>query len=218
MNLPDNINCWNLYVITDENLSGGRSHLEIAEQAIAGGADVIQLRDKTASSRKLFDIGTKLRELTSKHQVNFIVNDRVDVALAIQADGVHVGQSDLPASTVRQLIGSQKILGVSAGSLHEAIQAQKDGADYLGVGPIFEARSTKADAGDPIGLKLIQDIRKQCKLPIVAIGGIDQENVKEVIQTGADCAAIISAIVSAENIKKITTQIKTIIQSIKAEI
>jgi thiamine monophosphate synthase len=199
MNLPDNINCWNLYVITDENLSGGRSHLEIAEQAIAGGADVIQLRDKTASSRKLFDIGTKLRELTSKHQVNFIVNDRVDVALAIQADGVHVGQSDLPASTVRQLIGSQKILGVS-------------------VGPIFEARSTKADAGDPIGLKLIQDIRKQCKLPIVAIGGIDQENVKEVIQTGADCAAIISAIVSAENIKKITTQIKTIIQSIKAEI
>jgi thiamine-phosphate diphosphorylase len=215
MILPEKIKHWILYVITDEILSGGRSHLEIAKKAIAGGANVIQLRDKKASSRKLFKVGIQLRELTSQNNINLIVNDRVDVALAIQADGVHVGQSDLPASTARQLIGSQKILGVSAGSLQEAIQAQKDGADYLGVGPIFEARSTKYDAGEPIGLKLIQDVRKNCNLPIVAIGGINQENMKEVILSGADCAAIISAIVSAENIEMTTKQLRKIIQSVK---
>ncbi len=218
MNKRKTIASWNLYVITDENLSKGRSHLEIAKSVIAGGAEVIQLRDKTASSKKLYHIGLDLRKLTRENQVSFIVNDRLDIALAVDADGLHIGQSDLPVHIARQLMGHDKILGVSASSLQEALAAEKHGADYLGVGPIFEARGTKADAGVPLHLSLISEIQKNSKLPQVAIGGINSQNVPEVIKAGALAVAVISAIVAQEDIQMATRQLRKIIQMAKEQL
>jgi len=202
---------WYLYVITDEQLSKGRSHAAVAKQAIDGGADVIQFRDKSASSRKLYNDALAIRKITRQTNVIFIVNDRLDIALAVDADGVHVGQTDLPARVARQLIGEGKILGVSVETQQQAIQAEQDGADYLGVGPVFEARSTKPDAGEPRGLVLLKEIRHQCTMPIVAIGGINAHNAKDTIRAGADGIAVISAIVSADDIAIASRELKEII-------
>ncbi len=202
---------WRLHVLTDRKASRGRSHLQVAEAAIAGGADVLQLRDKEASSGELYLEALQLRKLTREAKVPFIVNDRLDIALAVDADGVHVGQSDLPASVVRGIMGPGKILGVSVGTVEEAIQAEKDGADYLGVGPVFEARGTKPDTGDPLGIDRIALIRRRCRLPIVAIGGIDADNAGKVREAGADGAAVISAIVSADDIEQAARRVKRLL-------
>jgi thiamine-phosphate pyrophosphorylase len=199
---------WRLCVITDERVGRGRSHLRIAEEAIRGGADVIQLRDKEASGRTLYEIALALRRLTLDANVPFIVNDRVDVAMAVGADGVHLGQQDLPASAARAILGPGRILGVSAETVADAVQAERDGADYLGVGPVFEARGTKADAGEPLGLGLIARIRGITRLPIVAIGGINAGNAREVRAAGADAAAVISAVVGAEDIAQAARGLK----------
>ncbi len=191
---------WRLYAITDEVISGGKTHLEIAKAAIAGGADVIQLRDKKASSRELFEIACSLRELTHRAEVTFIVNDRLDIAIASEADGVHLGQDDLSAKVARGLLSPGMLLGVSAGSTDDAVQAARAGADYIGVGPVFEARGTKSDAGEPLRLELIRQVRDICNIPIVAIGGIDLRNVSSVIRAGAHSAAVISALVQAKDI------------------
>jgi thiamine-phosphate pyrophosphorylase len=204
---------WRLYVITDERVSRGRSHLQVAEAAILGGADVIQLRDKTTSGGRLYRVALQLRKLTNEAKVSFIVNDRLDIALASDADGVHVGQGDLPASVVRKIMGPGKVLGVSADTVEEARMAEKDGADYLGVGPVFEARETKSDAGEPLGLELIAKIRRQCRLPIVAIGGIKADNARLVQEAGADAAAVISAIVAADDIAQAARQLKDLLSA-----
>ena len=203
---------WRLHVLTDRKTSRGRSYLQVAEAAIAGGADVLQLRDKEASSGRLYQEALQLRKLTGDAQVPFIVNDRLDIALAVDADGVHVGQSDLPASVVRRIMGPGKILGVSVATVEEAIRAEQDGADYLGVGPVFEARGTKPDTCEPMGLECIARIRRHCRLPIVAIGGIDAENARKVREAGADAAAVISAIVSADDISEATRRLKRILE------
>lgn len=203
---------WRLYVITDEKVSRGRSHLQVAEAAIVGGADVLQLRDKEASSGRLYRVALQLRKLTRDAKVPFIVNDRLDIALAADADGVHVGQADLPASVVRKIMGPGKILGVSVDTAEEAILAEIDGADYLGVGPVFEARGTKPDAGVPVGVGHIARIRRHCRLPIVAIGGIDAENARKVREAGADAAAVISAIVAADDISQAARRLKRILE------
>jgi thiamine-phosphate pyrophosphorylase len=203
---------WRLYVITDETVSRGRSHLQVAEEAILGGADVLQLRDKEVSSGRLYRVALQLRILTRDAKIPFIVNDRLDIALAVDADGVHVGQADLPASVVREIMGPGKILGVSVGTVEEAILAEKDGADYLGVGPVFEARGTKPDAGEPRGVDRIARIRRHCSIPIVAIGGIDAENAREVREAGANAAAVISAIVAADDIVQAARRLKGILK------
>ena len=202
---------WRLYVITDEKISRGRSHLQVAEAAILGGADVLQLRDKEASSGRLYRVALQLRKLTRDAEVPFIVNDRLDIALAVDADGVHVGQADLPASVAREIMGPGKILGVSVDTVEEAILAEKDGADYLGVGPVFEARGTKPDAGEPLGVERIARIRRHCRLPIVAIGGINAENVREVREAGAEAAAVISAVAAADDIAQAARRLKRIL-------
>jgi thiamine-phosphate pyrophosphorylase len=199
---------WRLYVITDERLGRGRSHLQIAEAAIRGGADVVQLRDKSASSRRLYDIALPLRRLTREAKVPFIVNDRLDVALAADADGVHVGREDLPAAVVRGILGPGRILGISVESVDEAVAAEKDGADYLGVGPVFEARGSKEDAGEPLGLDLIARIRRACRLPLVAIGGIHAGNARSVRDAGADAAAVISAVAAADDVAQAARLLK----------
>lgn len=206
---------WRLYVITDERLGRGRSHLQVAEAAIRGGADVVQLRDKNASSRRLYDIGLQLRRITREANVHFVVNDRLDVALAVDADGVHIGREDLPAFVARRIVGPGKILGVSAETVEEAVAAEKEGADYLGVGPVFEARGTKADAGAPLGLDLIARIRRDCRLPIVAIGGINAGNARSVRDAGADAAAVISAVVSADDVAQAARSLKLVLCSAK---
>ncbi|MBE0605227.1 MAG: thiamine phosphate synthase [Deltaproteobacteria bacterium] len=203
---------WRLHVLTDRKTSRGRSHLQVAEAAIAGGADVLQLRDKEASSGRLYQEALQLRKLTGDARVPFIVNDRLDIALAVDADGVHVGQSDLPASVVRRIMAPGKILGVSVATVEEAIRAEQDGADYLGVGPVFEARGTKPDTGEPMGLDCIARIRRHCRLPIVAIGGINADNARKVREAGADAAAVISAIVSADDISEATRRLKRILE------
>jgi thiamine-phosphate pyrophosphorylase len=170
------------------------------------------LRDKDASSGLLFREAMQLRKLTRDALVPFVVNDRLDIALAVDADGVHVGQSDMPASVVRRILGPGKILGVSVATVEEALQAEKDGADYLGVGPVFEARGTKPDTGEPMGLDSIGRIRRHCKLPIVAIGGINAGNAWKVREAGADAAAVISAIVSADDIPEATRRLKRILE------
>ena len=202
---------WRLYVITDEKASRGRSHLQVAEAAILGGADVLQLRDKEASSGRLYRVAMQLRKLTRDANIPFIVNDRLDIALAAGADGVHVGQTDLPASVVREIMGPDRILGVSVDTVEEALLAEKDGADYLGVGPVFEARGTKPDAGEPLGVDRIVRIRRHCRLPIVAIGGIDLENAGKVRDAGADAAAVISAIGTADDIVRAVRRLKGIL-------
>lgn len=203
---------WRLYVITDPKASRGRSDLQVAEAAIAGGADVLQLRDKEASSGRLYEVALQLRKLTRDAGIPFIVNDRLDIALAADADGVHVGKTDLPASVARKIMGPGRILGVSVDTVEEAVLAERDGADYLGVGPVFEARGTKPDAGAPVGVDRIARIRRGCGLPIVAIGGINAENARTVRAAGADAAAVISAVVSADDIAHAARRLKRILE------
>lgn len=203
---------WRLYVILDPKASRGRSDLQVAEAAIAGGADVLQLRDKEASGGRLYRAALRLRELTRNAGIPFIVNDRLDIALAADADGVHVGKTDLPASVVRKIMGPAGILGVSADTVEEALLAERAGADYLGVGPVFEARGTKPDAGPPLGVDGIARIRRRCGLPIVAIGGINVDNARTVREAGADAAAVISAIVASDDIADAARRLKRILE------
>ncbi len=202
---------WRLCVITDPQLCRGRPHRQVVEAAIAGGADAIQLRDKAAAGGSLYRVALELREITRRANVSFIVNDRLDIALAVDADGVHVGQQDLPASAARRVLGPGKILGVTAETVEEALLAEKDGADYLGVGPVFEARGTKSDAGPPQGPAIIATMRPHTRLPIVAIGGIKAANARLVREAGADCAAVISAIVGADDIAQAARELKSIL-------
>jgi thiamine-phosphate pyrophosphorylase len=203
---------WRIYIITDERLSRGRSHEEIARAAIAGGADVIQLRDKTAPSRRFYEAAIRIRQMALEAGVVFIVNDRLDIAQACDADGLHVGQEDLPATVARRLLGPDKILGVSATCLEEAMQAEKDGADYLGVGPVFEARGTKFDAGEPLGLELVSSVSRRCSKPIVAIGGIKHDNAAQVLRAGADAVAVISAVVAVEDIAQSVRELRRVMR------
>jgi len=185
-----------LYLVTDERLSRGRSTAEIVRAAIRGGVDAVQLRGKDLPIREQLAIGRALRTITREAGVLFIVNDRVDLALALDADGVHVGQDDLTADVVRRLVGPGRIVGVSAATIAEAQAARDDGADYIGVGPIW-GTATKADAGEAVGPGLIATLKGAVELPMVGIGGINAGNAAEVIAAGGDGVAVVSAIVSA---------------------
>ena len=195
-----------VYIITDEELRPGRTHVEIARAALEGGARVIQLRDKRASDEDMIRAGIEIRRLTADFGAIFIVNDRLEVALACDADGLHVGQEDRPAREVRPLLVG-KLLGVSCATAEDAARAREDGADHLGVGPIF-ATATKSDAGAPTGLQLIR-LAKEASggLPVVAIGGINEANLADVKRAGADAAAIISAVVCADDMAEATRRL-----------
>jgi len=207
---------WRLYVITDAGLARGRSHQEVIEAAILGGATIVQYRAKDVSTRQMVTEAQVLRELTRHAGVPFIVNDRVDVALAVDADGVHIGQDDMPVALARKLIGD-RLLGVSAHSLSEAVQAVQDGADYLGVGPVF-ATPTKPDAAPPIGIDGLTTIRRQISIPIVAIGGINQTNAAEVIRTGVNGIAVVSAVVAAADVTAAARQLISIVSAVQEQI
>ncbi len=199
-----------LYVIIDTAWLKGRSHIEVASQAIRGGAKVIQLRCKERSIREFLSIAGDLKKLCAEHDVLFIVNDSLEVALAVGADGLHVGQEDLPVATARRLLPIDKILGCSVRTVDEARVARSDGADYLGVGAIYPT-STK-EAAEVIGLTKLREIRQAVDLPIVAIGGINKSNLKAVMKAGADAAAVISAVMGAADVEKATRQLVNIIE------
>lgn len=198
-----------LYVITDEKIGLGRSHIFLAEEALKGGATVIQFRDKEKTGRELYKIGVKLREITKKYGALFIVNDRVDIALAVGADGVHLGMNDLPISVARKIAGNKFIIGASVSSPEEAILAEKEGADYISAQSIFET-SSKEDV-KVIGIEGLKAIVKVSSLPVIAIGGINKYNAREVIKAGAKGIAVISAVVSQEDVKSATEELKSII-------
>ena len=207
---------YDLYVITDEDISRGLTHAEIARRAVAGGADVIQLRDKGMGGEEMLRCALEIRALTKKAGALFIVNDRLDIAIASQADGVHLGQDDLPAKLARPLMPAGFIIGVSAGNLEEAVQAEKDGADYIGLGPICHTDSKK-DAGIACGFGMIARVKKHISIPVVAIGGIGPGNVKEAIDAGADGLAVISAVVGQDDVTRAARQLKTLIEEAKRQ-
>jgi thiamine-phosphate pyrophosphorylase len=188
-----------LCVITDATLAPGRDHVAIASAALAGGADMIQLRDKTGDLRALLPQARAIQTLCRSHGAVFIVNDRLDLALAAGADGAHVGQEDLPAEAARALLPPGRILGVSTHNREQADAARECGADYIGFGPMFPT-GTKETGYAPRGLDALRAIRVAVRLPILAIGGITLENVAEVIGAGATAPAVISAIVAAPDI------------------
>ena len=200
-----------LYVITDETIAGGRSHGEIARQAIAGGADVIQLRDKSRSCAELTAIGQEIAVIARKAGAVFIINDRLDVAMACGADGVHLGQDDLRASTARQLAPPGFIIGVSVGTVAEAREAEREGADYLALSPTFSTAS-KDNAGSGLGLHRLREIRCAVSLPLIAIGGINRQNARDVIAAGADGIAVISAVVARPDITAATRELKDLVR------
>ena len=205
---------YSLYLLTDKKLAGERSIVDIVQAAIDGGTTVVQYREKNADTGYMIEQARLLRDITRSAHVPLIINDRVDVMSAIDADGVHVGQKDMPALLARKLIGSDKLLGVSVKTVEQAIKAVDDGADYLGVGDIF-GTSTKADAGEPIGLEMLCRISQAVSVPIVGIGGITIDNATGVIKSGADGIAVISAIVGNKNPGKAAKQLSDAIKTAK---
>jgi thiamine-phosphate pyrophosphorylase len=199
-----------LYLVTDKS-DDVEKFLKTIEEAIKGGASVVQIREKTADTLDFYNLALKVKEITTKYNVPLIINDRVDVALAIDADGVHVGQSDMPCDVTRRLIGEDKILGVSAATIDEAQKAQKDGADYIGTGAVFPTQ-TKDDA-PKITKDDLKEIVKSIDIPVVAIGGISLENAHELKDTGIAGLSVVSAIMSSDNPKKSSEELLEIFNS-----
>lgn len=200
-----------LYAITGEEFHPGKELVDVMEQAILGGVDIIQLRDKKSSKLEVLKKAHKLRELTKKYDVPFIVNDHIDVALAVEADGIHVGQDDLPLADVRKIVGPDMIIGISTHKLEEAKKAEEGGADYIGVGPIFPTNS-KEDVVDPVTTSYIQQIETDITIPYVAIGGIKRHNLKEVMAVGAKRVCMITEIVEATDVRARCEEIISIME------
>ncbi|MDR2476592.1 MAG: thiamine phosphate synthase [Treponema sp.] len=196
-----------LYLCTDRILALGRSLEEAVEAAIAGGVTMVQLREKDASSREFYEIACAVRRITEARRAPLVINDRLDIALAVGAAGLHIGQSDLPLEAARKIAGNRLFIGVSAGTVEEALSAQAGGADYLGVGAVFPTGS-KVDAGDAIGIERLAAICSAVDIPVVGIGGIGPQNAEAVIKAGAAGIAVISAILSQPDIQAAAEQLR----------
>ncbi len=207
---------YGLYVVTDEGLSRGLSHSQIAGRALAGGADVIQLRDKKLEGRRLMEHARAIRKLTRDAGKLFIVNDRVDVALASGADGVHLGQEDLELADARALAPKGFLIGVTVHDVGEAVEAERGGADYLGLSPIF-ATGSKSDAGSACGLEMLRKVKRAVSVPVVAIGGIGPGNARDVLEAGADGLAVISAVVGQPDVEAAARDLKAIMEGHRKE-
>lgn len=199
-----------LYLVTD-NSDDVEKFLSTIEEAIKGGVTVVQIREKTADTLDFYNLALKVKEITTKYNVPLIINDRVDIALAIDADGVHVGQSDMPCDVTRKLIGPDKILGVSAATIPEAEKAERDGADYIGTGAVFPT-ATKDDA-PKVTKDELKEIVESISIPVVAIGGINLDNAKELTDTGIAGLSVVSAIMSSDNPKKSSEELLNIFNS-----
>jgi thiamine-phosphate pyrophosphorylase len=205
---------YDLCAITQEVDRLDRGHVDVARAALAGGATMIQLRDKELSSRDLFEVARQIRALTQQHGAAFIVNDRADIALAVEADGVHLGERDLPIASARRLLGPGAEIGASVDTPEAARIAAASGATYLGVGPIY-ATGSKPDAGHAIGLDPIGRLKTTVDIPLLAIGGLTCDNVEGTIRAGADGIAVISAVSQAPDMVGATAQLLQRIQAAK---
>jgi len=196
-----------LCVITDLEMAGNRRIERVVLEAIHGGATVIQYRDKNATMHERYERGSALCAVTKGNGIPCIVNDHVDLVLAVKADGVHLGQDDLPAAVARRILGEDSIVGVSVGCIDEAIRAESDGADYISIGPLY-ATETKPDAGNAVSNAVVRGIVEAVKIPVVGIGGINALNVERVMRLGVTGVAIVSAVMKAEHPGAATEEIR----------
>ena len=199
-----------LCVITNTNIQKKYSHIDIAKMAVKGGADILQFRDKFMNTSNLIETAFQIKRICRKSKTKFIVNDRVDIAMIVDADGVHLGNEDIAIKEARKLLGKRKIIGATAHSLREAIKAQNDGADYIGFGHIYTTYS-KIKNTKPKGLKLLKKVVSSINIPIFSIGGIDLTNATDVIETGVFGIAVIGAVVKSDNPVQTIKKLKGII-------
>ncbi len=208
---------FDLYVVTDSDLSKGRTDAEVARLAYEGGADAVQLRMKHSDGREMLKQAMEIRKVADEFCKFFFVNDRVDIAMASGADGVHLGQSDIPLEVARDLMGETAIIGISVDNVDQAIAAAEGGADYIGIGSIFNT-STKPDAKQGVGLGAIYEIREAVDIPIVAIGGINRGNIQDVVRAGADAAAVVSAVVAQDDVKAAAHELRDLILKVRPHV
>ena len=199
---------YSVYLVTDRRNKTDDEFLNIIEEAIKGGTTVVQLREKTASTKEFYDLALRVKEITSRYGVPLLINDRIDIALAIDSEGVHIGQDDMPAGIAREIIGEDKILGVSASTVEEAKKAEIDSADYIGSGAVFPT-ATKDDA-DSVSEEELKEIVDSIDIPVVAIGGITVENANTLKGSGIAGFSVVSAIMSAEDPKEASEKLKEI--------
>lgn len=206
---------YSLYLVTDRGLAGGKRTLDIVKAGVNGGVTCVQLREKHASTREFIEEATAVRDFLRRVDIPLIINDRLDVAMAVEADGLHLGQTDMPPETARRIAGNSMIIGVSAESVRDAVEAEKAGADYISASPVFST-PTKTDTAPPLGLEGIKEIRRRVTLPLVAIGGLNPENIEAVIQSGADGVAVVSAIVCAKDPAEAARRLKERIEKARS--
>jgi thiamine-phosphate pyrophosphorylase len=208
---------FDLYVVTDRHLTSGRSLRLVVEAALHGGARAFQLREKDLPPRELYPLALEIRQLTQAYGARLLINDRVDVALAVDADGVHLTTTSLPASIARRLLGPDRLIGVSTHTCAEAQAAAEEGADFLVFGPVLFTPS-KAPYGQPVGLDALRAVRPAVTLPILAIGGIKHAHIDQVLAAGADGIAVISAIISADDPTAATQELVATLRSRRAQV
>lgn len=191
---------YRLYLVTDRRWLMGRDLVDCVEEAVLGGVTLVQLREKDLDSRSFFQLAGRMKALTDRYGISLIVNDRLDIAQAVDAVGVHLGLDDLPVATVRKILGPEKIVGASAATVEEALRFEKEGADYLGVGAVFET-ATKL-GNESVSLADLRSIKRAVNIPVVAIGGIKAENAAAVMQTGVDGVAVVSSILAMPDVRE----------------
>lgn len=196
-----------LCVITDTHTQNKYSHFELAKLAVKGGADIIQMRDKTISTSEFIRVAVRIRKLCNKHKVLFLINDRTDVAMASGADGVHLGKEDIPIKDAVKLLGKRKLIGGTAHSLKEAVQREKEGADYIGFGHIYPT-SSKHKPEKPKGIDYLRNVVEKLNIPVFAIGGINITNIDEVISTGVHGAAVIGSVAGSKEPSKAVKELR----------
>jgi thiamine-phosphate pyrophosphorylase len=199
-----------LYLVTDRRWLGERTLWDGVEEAIRGGATFVQLREKEISSKEFLDLAQKVKEVTDRRGIPLVINDRIDIALAIDADGVHLGPEDLPVLLARKMLGSGKIIGASAASVDEALLLQAQGADYLGVGAVFPTATKQGT--EKVGLDDLREIKSAVHIPVVAIGGINAENAAPVMETGVDGVAVVSAIMAQTEIREAAQRLLSLLK------
>jgi thiamine-phosphate pyrophosphorylase len=206
---------WDVYLVTDRALSRGRSLLDIVQAAVRGGVSAVQLREKNLATAEFYRAGLEIRDFLRASGTPFIINDRVDIALALEADGVHLGQADMPVEVARRILGTDKIIGLSVERPEHLTHSAVAHADYLGISPVF-ATSTKPELAFAWGVDGVRQARRLTELPLVAIGAVKKENAYEVIQAGADCVAVVSGIVAAADPELAARELVETVRAAKA--
>lgn len=206
-----------LYLVTDRSLSLGRPLEEIVEQAVQGGVTIVQLREKEASSREFYELAIRMKQLLQPYHVPLIINDRLDIALACKAEGLHIGQGDIPYSVARELLGQERIIGLSVENTRQALEANTLEVDYIGISPVFNT-STKTDTAPQVGLEGVREITRISRHPSVGIGGINLANAADILRAGVDGLSVVSAIMSAQDPRQAAYELRTRINTNKTNL